>query len=55
LKNLEEGSFTGDVEETVKDCSINAASLSLSLSLSVYGSSVRGTWREVSSTGNSES
>jgi len=36
LKNLEEGSFTGDVEETVKDCSINAASLSLSLSLCIW-------------------
>jgi hypothetical protein len=30
-------------------------SLSLSLSLSLYGSSVRETWREGSFTGNSES
>jgi hypothetical protein len=35
LGNLEEGSFTGDVRETVNERLMNAASLSLFLSLSM--------------------
>jgi hypothetical protein len=49
LGNLEGSLFTGNSERQLKEVCGSGASLSL------CGSSVRGTWREGSFTGNSES